>query len=61
MKYVAWVDRVLNAARRLHAQDPETARHVLRDGVDGVIKLLVRDIRKHRERLSGTAEPPRSL
>ena len=27
MKYVAWVDRVLNAARRLHAQDPETARY----------------------------------
>lgn len=32
-------------------------RDVLRDGVDGVIKLLVRDIRKHRERRSGSAEP----
>src|SRR5438309_667322 len=27
MKYVTWVDRVFNAARRLHAQDPETARY----------------------------------
>ena len=27
MKYVDWVDRVLNAARRLHAEDPETAMY----------------------------------
>lgn len=27
MKYVDWVDRVLNAARRLHAEDPEKAMY----------------------------------